>query len=79
MLMIKIINICDNVRSILNPLIEPWWCKVPKIMREVLHFKFLKTPLNERGGCSTVPSSEPEPESEPEYEPAPEPEGRGWY
>lgn len=59
----------------MNPLIEPWWCKVPKIMREVLHFKFLKTPLNERGGCSTVPAAEPEPESEPEYEPIPEPEG----
>ena len=44
-------------------------------MREVLHFKFLKTPLNERGGCSTVPAAEPEPESEPEYEPIPEPEG----
>merc|ERR1712066_752280 len=65
----------NDPRSILNPLIEPWWCKVPTIMREVLHFKFLKTPLNERGGCSIVPSAEPEPESEPEYEPAPEPEG----
>ena len=52
---------------------------MPKIMREVLHFKFLKTPLNERGGCTIVPSAEPEPEGEPEYEPryepAPEPEG----
>ena len=72
-------------RSILNPLIEPWWCKVPKIMREVLHLKFTLTPLNERGPC-TVPSDRSpgaEPEAEPSYgrapsyssQPEPEPEG----
>merc|ERR1712156_909827 len=25
----------SDPRSVLNPLIEPWWCRVPKIMREV--------------------------------------------
>jgi len=42
-------------RAFLNPFIEPWWCKVPKIMREILHLKFTFSPLNERGPC-TIPS-----------------------
>jgi len=42
-------------RAFLNPVIEPWWCKVPKIVREYLHLKFTFSPLNERGPC-TVPS-----------------------
>jgi len=45
----------DDPRSILNPLIEPWWCRVPKIMREFLHLKFTFSPLNENGPC-VVPS-----------------------
>merc|ERR1739847_134906 len=45
----------SDPRSVLNPLIEPWWCRVPKIMREFLHLKFTFSPLNERGPC-TVPS-----------------------
>jgi len=45
----------NDPRYFLNPFIEPWWCKVPKIMREFLHLKFTFSPLNERGPC-TVPS-----------------------
>merc|ERR1711988_511626 len=45
----------SDPRSVLNPFIEPWWCRVPKIMREFLHLKFTFSPLNERGPC-TVPS-----------------------
>merc|ERR1712080_763342 len=45
----------NDPRSILNPFIEPWWCRVPKIMREFLHLKFTFSPLNERGPC-VVPS-----------------------
>merc|ERR1711982_15523 len=45
----------SDPRYILNPLIEPWWCRVPKIMREFLHLKFTFSPLNENGPC-TVPS-----------------------
>ena len=50
-----ILNNLNVWRSVLNPLIEPWWCRVPKIMREFLHLKFTFSPLNERGPC-TVPS-----------------------
>merc|ERR1712012_1242397 len=45
----------NDPRSILNPIIEPWWCRVPKIVRQYLHLKFTFSPLNERGPC-TVPS-----------------------
>merc|ERR1711881_176892 len=45
----------SDPRSILNPVIEPWWCRVPKIMREFLHLKFTFSPLNEDGPC-VVPS-----------------------
>merc|ERR1712117_661678 len=45
----------NDPRSILNPVIEPWWCRVPKIMREFLHLKFTFSPLNESGPC-VVPS-----------------------
>merc|ERR1712110_431310 len=38
-------------RAFLNPFIEPWWCRVPKIMREYLHLKFTFSPLNENGPC----------------------------
>merc|ERR1712059_200500 len=63
-------------RSILNPFIVPWWCKVPKFMRQVLHLLVVKEELNERGPCSAeIPPDrvlgEPEPEggAEPEAEP----------
>jgi len=42
-------------RAFLNPIIEPWWCKIPKFMREILHLKATLQPLNENGPC-TVPS-----------------------
>jgi len=45
----------NDPRSIFNPVIEPWWCRVPKQVREFLHITVVGTPLNERGPC-TVPS-----------------------
>merc|ERR1712192_37801 len=68
-------------RSIFNFLIEPWWCLVPRIVRELLHLKYFGTPLNEVGPCSlkadgSSSSPEPEPEGEPESEPYAEPEPR---
>ena len=29
----QIIDISGDPRAFLNPFIEPWWCRVPKIMR----------------------------------------------
>merc|ERR1712121_431573 len=66
----------DDPRSIFNFLIEPWWCLVPKIGRELLHIKYFGAPLNEVGPCTTQPKAsagEPQPEprltAEPESEP----------
>merc|ERR1712227_680019 len=59
----------SDPRSIFNFLIEPWWCLVPKIVRELLHLKYFGTPLNEVGPCTLAAdgsSPEPEPEGEPE-------------
>merc|ERR1712210_297135 len=69
----------SDPRSIFNFLIEPWWCLVPKIVRELLHLKYFGTALNEVGACSLKAdgsSPEPEPEGEPESEPYAEPEPR---
>merc|ERR1712001_734660 len=69
----------SDPRSIFNFLIEPWWCLVPKIVRELLHLKYFGTALNEGGPCSLKAdgsSPEPEPEGEPESEPYAEPEPR---
>merc|ERR1711997_142037 len=70
----------SDPRSIFNFLIEPWWCLVPRIVRELLHLKYFGTPLNEVGPCSLKAdgssSPEPEPEGEPESEPYAEPEPR---
>merc|ERR1712170_196376 len=44
----------SDFRSIFNPLIEPWWCRISRGMREFLHQTFAGGPLNERGPC-TVP------------------------
>merc|ERR1712117_99990 len=69
----------SDPRSIFNFLIEPWWCLVPKIVRELLHLKYFGTALNEVGPCSLKAdgsSPEPEPEGEPESEPYAEPEPR---
>merc|ERR1712083_647059 len=70
----------SDPRSIFNFLIEPWWCIVPRIVRELLHLKYFGTPLNEVGPCTLKAdgsSPEPEPEGEPESEPyAAEPEPR---
>merc|ERR1712037_267267 len=67
----------SDPRSIFNFLIEPWWCIVPRIVRELLHLKYFGTPLNEVGPCTLKAdgsSPEPEPEGEPESEPVAEPE-----
>merc|ERR1712117_62464 len=67
----------SDPRSIFNFLIEPWWCLVPKIVRELLHLKYFGTALNEVGPCSLkADGSSPEPEGEPESEPYAEPEPR---
>merc|ERR1712059_29378 len=71
----------NDPRSILNPFIVPWWCKVPKFMRQVLHLLVVKEELNERGPCSAeIPPDrvlgEPEPEGGAEPEPEPEAEPR---
>merc|ERR1711981_468354 len=69
----------SDPRSIFNFLIEPWWCLVPRIVRELLHLKYFGTPLNEVGPCTLKAdgsSPEPEPEGEPESEPYAEPEPR---
>merc|ERR1712121_160439 len=70
----------DYPRSIFNFLIEPWWCLVPKIVRELLHVKYFGTALNEVGPCTLKAdgsaSPEPDPEGEPESEPYAEPEPR---
>merc|ERR1712001_676068 len=71
----------SDPRSIFNFLIEPWWCLVPKIVRELLHLKYFGTALNEVGACSpkadgSSPEPEPEGEGEPESEPYAEPEPR---
>merc|ERR1711953_740705 len=69
----------SDPRSIFNFLIEPWWCIVPRIVRELLHLKYFGTPLNEVGPCTLKAdgsSPEPEPEGEPESEPYAEPEPR---
>merc|ERR1712083_1138233 len=42
----------SDPRSIFNFLIEPWWCIVPRIVRELLHLKYFGTPLNEVGPCT---------------------------
>merc|ERR1712133_260623 len=42
----------DDPRSIFNFLIEPRWCLVPKIVRELLHIKYFGAPLNEVGPCT---------------------------
>merc|ERR1712088_1043672 len=66
----------SDPRSIFNFLIEPWWCLVPKIVRELLHLKYFGTALNEVGPCTLKAdgsSPEGEPESEPYAEPEPEP------
>merc|ERR1711910_219615 len=66
----------SDPRSIFNFLIEPWWCIVPRIVRELLHLKYFGTPLNEVGPCTLKAdgsSPEPEPEGEPESEPEAEP------
>merc|ERR1712133_80676 len=68
----------DDPRSIFNFLIEPWWCLVPKIVRELLHIKYFGAPLNEVGPCTTQPKAsagEPQPEGEPQAEGEPQPEG----
>merc|ERR1711981_861605 len=70
----------SDPRSIFNFLIEPWWCIVPRIVRELLHLKYFGTPLNEVGRCTLkADGSSPEPEAEPRNgrlrtEPVPEPE-----
>merc|ERR1712228_725149 len=57
----------SDPRSIFNFLIEPWWCIVPRIVRELLHLKYFGTPLNEVGPCTLkADGSSPEPEPEPE-------------
>merc|ERR1712226_1812897 len=65
----------SDPRSIFNFLIEPWWCIVPRIVRELLHLKYFGTPLNEVGPCTLkADGSSPEPEPEglsPEPESAP--------
>merc|ERR1712226_418876 len=69
----------SDPRSIFNFLIEPWWCIVPRIVRELLHLKYFGTPLIEVGPCTLKAdgsSPEPEPEGEPESEPYAEPEPR---
>merc|ERR1711981_145033 len=69
----------SDPRSIFNFLIEPWWCLVPRIVRELLHLKYFGTALNEVGPCTLKAdgsSPEPEPEGEPESEPYAEPEPR---
>merc|ERR1712119_275496 len=69
----------SDPRSIFNFLIEPWWCLVPRIVRELLHLKYFGTALNEVGQCTLKAegsSPEPEPEGEPESEPYAEPEPR---
>merc|ERR1712115_677624 len=71
----------DDPRSIFNFLIEPWWCLVPKIVRELLHIKYFGEPLNEVGPCTTQPKAsagEPQPEGEPQAEGEPEPEGSSY-
>merc|ERR1712059_230343 len=66
----------NDPRSILNPFIVPWWCKVPKFMRQVLHLLVVKEELNERGPCSAeIPPDRVLGEPEPEGGAEPEPEG----
>lgn len=66
----------SDPRSVFNFLITPWWCKVPRFVREILHFKYVGKPLNEvNGKCTVDPQAEPEGEPEAEGEPEPEPEG----
>jgi len=67
-------------RAIFNPLIEPWWCVVPKFVRQLLVLKYFGTALVEDGPCSIDPAQhapQGEPEGEPERgafaEPEPEP------
>merc|ERR1712033_72100 len=68
----------DDPRSFFNFLIEPWWCKVPKVVRQLLHLKAFGKDLVEPGECTTAPppssSAEPTPEGEPQPEGEPEPE-----
>merc|ERR1712133_287293 len=70
----------DDPRSFFNFLIEPWWCKVPKVVRQLLHLKAFGKDLVEPGECTTAPpptsSAEPTPEGEPQPEGEPEPEPR---
>merc|ERR1711997_591194 len=66
----------SDPRSIFNFLIEPWWCLVPRIVRELLHLKYFGTPLNEVGPCSLKADGSSSPEPEPESEPYAEPEPR---
>merc|ERR1719222_830401 len=72
-----------DLRAIFNPLIEPWWCIVPKFVRQVLVLKYFGTPLVEEGPCSVDPGQhapQGEPEGEPERKGLAEPEPeRGSY
>merc|ERR1712154_649168 len=66
----------NDPRSVLNPFIVPWWCKVPKFMRQVLHLLVVKEELNERGPCSAeIPPDRVYGEPEPEGGAEPQPEG----
>merc|ERR1712106_114748 len=66
----------NDPRSVINPLITPWWCKVPKFVRQVLHLLVVKEELNERGPCSAeIPPDRVYGEPEPEGGAEPEPEG----
>merc|ERR1712183_996383 len=66
----------SDPRSIFNFLIEPWWCLVPRIVRELLHLKYFGTALNEVGQCTLkAEGSYPEPEPRnPRRRPTAEPE-----
>jgi len=57
-----------DARAIFNPLIEPWWCIVPKFVRQLLVLKYFGTPLVENGPCSLDPAQHA-PQGEPEGEP----------
>ena len=44
-----------HFRSVFNPVIEPWWCRITRGERDFLHRLVGLGPLNEKGPC-TVPS-----------------------
>merc|ERR1712038_71016 len=43
----------SDPRAVFNPVIEPWWCRMPRMVRELLHLGVTFSELPE-GPCKTV-------------------------